>query len=81
MHAEEPEAAELFRQFDREPAALEPLCDIRKHVVCHPPLHEAADLSLLVGKEPVDLERVPRVDRHGAEEPTRAFTAAACARS
>src|SRR5262249_46711379 len=62
VHPEEAETRELRDQLRRKLAALEPLADIRLHLLRDELAHGVADGALLVGEEGVEREEVARVE-------------------
>jgi hypothetical protein len=81
VHPEQAEPRELRDQLGRDLAALEPLADVRLHLLRDEPAHGVADGALLVGEEGVDREKVETVDlgfaggrRHGSIVRFQAFS-------
>ena len=64
VHAQEPERAELERHVLRERARLEPPVDAREDLLADPFAHQVAHLSLLLGKQVVDIQEIERVGSH-----------------
>ena len=63
VHAEEAELAQLRHQLARQDPLLEPVADVRQHVLAHEGAHGVADRPLLVVEQGVDREEVERVER------------------
>ena len=74
VHAVQAELAQLREQLARQDALLEPLADLRQHLLAHERAHGVADGPLLVVEQRVDREEVAWVERglllghgHGVE--------------
>ena len=61
MHAEEAELAELRDQLARQDSLLEPVADLRHHLLADELADRVADRLLLVVEEGVEREEVERI--------------------
>ena len=63
VHSEEPELRELLDDLAREDPLLEPVADLREHVLPHECADRVTDRPLLLVEEGVEGEEVERVER------------------